>query len=151
MTSTFGARIEELKRQVGHGTLRGKVEVDQVYAAYQHEHDEFKHPDGGKAHYLRDPLFEGINSHMETLARKAITQGGSELKEGMKDVVEDLSTKVYEQAPLEFGDLKGSAHPSVESDGAVVFDRPPNVPRLSEEELRIKGHLRNLFDPSRYS
>lgn len=149
MASTFGDRIEELKARVGRGTLRGKVEVDQVYARYQHEHDEFKHPDGGKAHYLRDPLYANVDDYMRAVARTTLTEGGP--KEGMKEAVEDLSAKVYEEAPLEFGDLKASGHPSVTSDGAVVYDRPPRVPRLSEEELRIKGHLRRLFDPDRYA
>lgn len=149
MAGTFGERISELINEVGHGTLHGEVEVDQVYARYQHEHPEFKHPDGGKAFYLRDPLFEHVDEYMQKIAEKVLDRGGP--KEGMKDAMEDLSAKVYEQAPLEFGDLKASGHPKVESDGVVVYDRPPNVGRLSEEELRIKGELRGLFDPNRYS
>lgn len=148
MSGTFGAGIDRLKERVGHGKLKGSVVVDQVYAFYQHEHPEFKHPDGGKPYYLRDPLFEGADGHMQKLARKVLEPGGP--AEGMRDVVEDLCRSVYEQAPLEFGDLKGSGHPKVTSAGAVVYDRPPNVGRLSEEELRIKGELRRLFEPGRY-
>lgn len=82
---------------------------------------------------------------MGKLAARAITPEGSELREAAISAAEDLSDDVFELAPLEFGDLKASGHPSVTDDGAVVYDRAPNVGRLSEEELRIKGHLRGMF------
>lgn len=148
--SSFGDRLDELAHAVGHGKLSITCEVDQVYAKYQHENAQFKHPDGGKAFYLRDPLFEGIDSHMAKLAEGAIDASGSRLKEAAIEVSEDLATGVYEQAPLEFGDLKASAHPKVSDDDGVIYDRPPLVKRQSEEDLRIKGHLRNLFEPGRY-
>lgn len=144
MSGTFGDRTRKLAEQVGHGKLVGSVEVDQVYAKYQHEHPEFKHPEGGQAFYLRDPLFNDITGTMEKLAQKAITEQGSDIKDGMKDFTERLSSEVYDKAPLEFGDLKASGHPKVLDDGAVHYDRPPLVGRLSEEDLRAKGDLRRL-------
>lgn len=75
---------------------------------------------------------------------RVITPEGSEIREVMKDVAEDLSGKVYDLAPHEFGDLRASGHPSVIDEGAVVYDRAPHVHRLSEEELKAKSHLRAL-------
>lgn len=150
MRGTFGDGIDRLIETVGRGHLKGSVEVDQIYAKYQHEKPELNHPDGGKAYYLRDPLFEKSAEYMQKLADKTITVGGSEIEQGMVEVVEDLSTQVYIHAPLEFADLKASGHPTVESAGAVVYDRAPNVPRLTREELRIKARLRTLFEPGRY-
>ena len=134
--STFGEGIERLKAAVGEGNLKGSVEVDQVYAHYQHENPEFEHPRGGKPYYLRDPLFAKADEYMEKLARRAITDTGSELKEAMAANMEDLSDQVAIQAPIEFGNLKESGHPKVESDGVTVYDRPPHSPRLSKEEIR---------------
>jgi hypothetical protein len=87
---------------------------------------------------------------MEHLAESAITEEGSNLEDAMADNMEDMSEQIYLLAPWEFGDLRASGHPSVASGGATVYDRPPNVGRLSEEELRAKGELRELFDPHRY-
>jgi hypothetical protein len=148
---TFGERIDELKRQVGKGHLKGEVEVNQAYAHYQHDHPEFHHPDGGKAFYLRDPLFAGANGYMRNLADKVITEAGSDIETAMAENMESLSTEgVYAEAPWEFGDLRASGHPMVTSDGEKIYDRAPQVARLTEDELRAKGHLRALFDPDRY-
>lgn len=133
---TFGERIQELIEQVGHGHLKGTVEVDQVYAHYQHENPQFEHPRGGKAFYLRDPLFANADRYMVKLAEKAITRTGSELKDGMVENMEDLSGRVRDEAPIEFGNLKESGHPKVKSDGVTVYDRPPVSPRLTEAEIR---------------
>lgn len=149
-TGTFGAGLDRLEHSVGHGKLVGTCEVDQVYAKYQHEHPEFKHPDGGKAFYLRDPLFEKSDENMRTLASKVLAVDGDGIKGGMRDVAERLSTAVYEQAPWEFADLRASGHPKVTDDGAVWYDRAPRVHRLDDEELRIKRDLRDLFEPDRY-
>lgn len=145
MAGTFAENIDKLIESVGHGSLKGSVEVNQIYAHYQHEHPEFKHPEGGKSYYLRDPLFENHDKYMRHLAEKAITAEGSSITDGMKDNMENLSRGVFDQAPLEFGDLKGSGHPKITSDGVTVYDRPPNVHRLSKEDLRAKGELRDLF------
>lgn len=80
---------------------------------------------------------------MEKLARRAITPDGSEIERGMAEAMEDLSDDAEAKAPVEFADLKNSGHPSVTSDGATVYDRPPNVHRLSKEELKAKDRLRN--------
>ena len=149
--SQFTDRLRQFAEDLGVGKVHGQVEVDQVYAHYQHEHPEFAHPDGGKAFYLRDPLFEhGPKDFMETLAERAVTETGTDVQGGMADNMEQLSLDVYEQAPWEFGDLRASGHPKVTQDDAVLYDRPPNVHRLGPDELRAKGVLRDLFDPDRY-
>ena len=55
--------------------------------------------------------------------------------------VENLAEEggVAKLAPVELGDLKSSGHPTVESDGHVVYDRPPRQHRLTEQELKAKG------------
>lgn len=143
--ASFDERIDHLSEQVGHGTLSMKLEVDQVYAHYQEVGADFRHPEGGQAFYLRDTLYVDNDKHLESLAARAVTPEGSELKSAAIGVSEDLSQGVFKRAPLEFGDLKASGHPTVTDDGAVIYDRPPNVHRLSEEELRIKHGVRRLF------
>lgn len=134
MPSDFFERIEELQDRVGDGTLTGKVEVDQVYARYQHEGLDFRHPRGGQAKYLEQPFLAGASGHMQTLARTVLEPDGPH--RGMKDVVENTAHDVFVHAPVEFDNLRRSGHPSVEDNGSVVYDRPPEVPRLTEEQLR---------------
>jgi len=152
MGGDFFDRIDELADAVGRGSLTGKVKVDQVYAHYIHEGVN-RHTgaplvmhEGGQAHFLRDPLFEGSDKRMESLAARAITPEGSELREAMIDGMEDLSDDVFDLAPREFGDLRASGHPTVTDDGAVVYDRPPHVPRLNDDDLRAKHEVRSLFN-----
>lgn len=146
MSGTFIAGIEELLKKTPERVV-GRVEVDQVYAHYQHEHPEFHHPDGGQAFYLRDPLFGKAGRYLRRLSQGAVH---GELVKAMTENMEDLSLEVYQRAPWEFGDLRASGHPTVWADGALVYDRPPLCRRLSAEELKIKSHLRYLFDPNRY-
>lgn len=149
MKGEFGASMDRLLEQTPT-RVTGHVEVNQVYAHYQHEHPEFHHPDGGQAFYLKEPLYVKAGEYLVRLARRAITKRGVELRKAMIDNMEDLSLEVFHRAPWEFGDLRASGHPTVEEDGQVVYDRPPMIHRLSEEELKIKHHLRYLYDPHRY-
>lgn len=131
----FFERIAELREKVGHDRLVGKVEVDQVYAHYQHEGLDLAHPRGGQAKYLEQPLLSGSEDWMRTVAKSLLEEGPAD---GMKDVVERVSGKVSEHAPVEFDHLRRSGHPTVTDDGATVYDRPPEVGRLSEEELKAE-------------
>ena len=149
MPGDFIERIDALLADTPH-RVSGHVEVNQVYAHYQHEHPEFHHPDGGEAFYLKTPLFAKAEEYLRRVGKKAIDQRGVHVVEAMIENMEDLSLEVYNRAPWEFADLRASGHPIVEADGKVVYDRAPMVHRLSEEELRIKAHLRYLFDPHRY-
>ena len=137
--------IDQTPREV-----KGGVKVNQVYAHYQHAHPEFRHPSGGEAFYLTTPLFAKVDKYMRAIGEACITKDGVNLVQPMADQMEDLSTEVYNRAPWEFGDLRASGNPWVEADGEVWYDRPPNCARLSEDELKIKDHLRYLTDPHRY-
>lgn len=145
----FSEGIQRLIDQTPSRIKMGVV-VDQVYAHYQHEHPEFHHPDGGSAFYLRDPLLGKARGYLEHVSKRCITSRGIEVRKAMIDNAEDLSLEVYHRAPWEFGDLRASGSPWVEEDGTRVYDRKPLCPRLSPDELKIKSHLRYLFDPHRY-
>lgn len=137
---TFHDRIEELIESVGDGHLTGTVEVDQLYAAIQHESLSFKHPRGGRAKYLSGPLLENSYTYVQEWAQSLLT---GKLKEAMIKSMEDLSKEVYDRAPREFNDLRLSAHPIVMDGDMKAYDRPPFRARLSDEELRAKGQLRS--------
>ena len=141
MPGDFAEGIDELQRRVGVGSLVGKVEVDQVYAHYQHEDLSLKHRDGGPK-YLQAPLLEFMHDYMSRLAESVLDYQGPEY--GMRQVVEHLSEQVTIRAPLLYGNLRTSGHPTVEDDGAVVYDRPPISHRLTEEEIKHLFHANLL-------
>jgi hypothetical protein len=122
-------------------TLRGQVTVDQVYAHYQHEHLEFRHPRGGRALYLQAPLYEHYEGYLADYARDVLDDGG---QHAMERSVEHLSDQVELLAPREFGDLMRSGHPEVYSGERRVYDNPPGQHRLTEAELKMKARLRHL-------
>lgn len=152
MAGDFQQRTADLADMVGHGKLEGKVEVDQVYAAAQHEGVWAtgplagvvirNHPQGGQAHFLSEPLIADAPQSMQRLADHTLEPDG--LHRAMEDNVEDLSGRVHDKAPREFGDLRDSAHPTVTDDGRTVYDRPPVRPRLSEAALKEKAKRRRL-------
>jgi hypothetical protein len=144
MAGSFTERMESLIASTGAGTLSSRVEVDQVYAAYQEFREELRHPRGGQAHYLRDSLYHQIEPIMGNLA------GGLLEPEGLKGAgrrnAELISDMVEVLAPVEFNDLRRSGHPTATDDGELYFDRAPHVPRLTEEQLRAKGDRRRMTD-----
>ena len=121
-------------------TLRGQVTVDQVYAHYQHEHLEFRHPRGGRALYLQAPFYEHYDGYLRDYAGSVLDDGG---QRSMEHSMEHLSDQVEVHAPREFGDLMRSGHPEV-IQGVHHYDRPPKQHRLSEAELKLKNRLRHL-------
>lgn len=141
MAGTFDRRMRDLADRVGGGAMTARVEVDQVYAKYQHERTDLRHPGGGKANFLRDPLFSSADDGLREVARTVLDFGP---EPAMIDFSEGLAQGVYEQAPFEFGDLKASPHPTVTDGESTVYDRAPMIHRLTDEELRIKGELRAL-------
>jgi hypothetical protein len=144
VSGTFTDRMRALEDQVGPGRLTGSVVVDQVYAKYQELREDLRHPGGGQAHYLQGSLYDDLDAHMQRLTSSLVTEDGSAVRKGMENVAEAVAHGVYERAPFEFGDLKASPHPTVTDDGATIYDRPPMVHRLTDDELRAKGHLRRL-------
>jgi hypothetical protein len=133
---TFDERIGALAEQIGFGSVIGSVEVDQVYAHYQHENVALRHPRGGGPFYLTAPLMERWELYMQNMA-DALLDG--RLREAMAENMEDLSREVSERAPIEFGFLRGSGHPTVRDDGVVTYDRPPLYHRLTEAEIYALG------------
>jgi hypothetical protein len=118
---------------VGDGMLIGTVAYDQAYAHRQHEETTWKHPRGGQAHYLSIPLWANMHGYLERIADHTLQEGGPRL--GMIVSMELLARESASLAPIEIGTLRGSVHPSVEDNGVVVYDRPPDVPRLPDEVL----------------
>lgn len=139
---TFSERMHELRRMTGAPEhLRASVTVDQIYAHYQHEHLEFRHPRGGRALYLQVPFFGHYGEYLEMYAREVLDNGG---QRALGNGMERLSDEVETEAPREFGDLMRSGHPEVRQGERIVYDRQPRQHRLSEGELRMKARLRHL-------
>jgi hypothetical protein len=136
--SAFTDRIEQLREMTGSrdGVIRARVEVDQVYAHYQHEHLELHHPRGGQAKFLEQPLLEHYRSYLDDYARTVLDDGG---QQAMKRSAEHLSDQVELRAPREWGDLLKSGHPQVHLGAREVYDREPKVHRLTKQELRAKS------------
>lgn len=141
MPGDFFDGVAALKDMVG-SPIGGDVTVDQVYAAPIERGfwetgplaGHTNHPrHGGQTHFLRDGLHENADLYLQNLADDALEPGG--LYRAMVDNVEYLSAQVEQRAPVEFDNLRRSAHPTVTRDGGVVYDRAPAVTRLSREEL----------------
>lgn len=148
MSGTFALRIDELRERThcGEGRLGGSVTVDQIYAHYQHEHLEFKHPRGGQARYLANGLEGSYRDYLAAIADRFLEDGG---REAMRLSMEHLSNEVFTRAPREFQDLRRSGHPQVTQGQRTVYDRPPLAHRLSASELRAKSRLRYAGLPDR--
>jgi hypothetical protein len=145
MTERFMARMDELRARTGcrEGRLSGSVTVNQVYAHYQHEHLEFRHPRGGQAKYLEAPLMASVFTIFQDVAREYTDDGGERaMARQMELLAEEQGVSVF--APVEFEDLRRSGHPKVERGGRVLYDRQPRQHRLSADELRVKARLRKL-------
>jgi hypothetical protein len=138
VSGDFAAKMDELAERVGSGKLIGDVVVDQIYAKYQHESLDLRHPRGGQAKYLSQPLLDNRDDYLRRIARTVLDDGGVE---GMRSSMEDLAGEggVSSRAPVLWGDLRRSGAPSVTSDGTEVYARPPHARRLSEQELRDKA------------
>lgn len=133
MAGDFDERMAELADRVGRGDLVGSVEVDQIYAQYQHEGLDLRHPRGGQAKYLEQPLYDKADRYLQDVA-DAVLDGRA--ADAMADAMEDLSGQVQKLAPVDFNNLRQSGHPVVTDDGATVYDRAPIQRRLTEEELK---------------
>ncbi len=164
MSDTFFERMDLLRTLVPAKGIEGYVEVNQVYARYQdgwgdpdmpagtvttptqmsHSQPgvknpvgklgpEFDHPMGGEAGYLTQTLTRRSPEYVDMLC-KAIDET-TPFKDVAVKIVEDLASAVFELAPIEFWVLRMSAHPVVKVDDIIEYDRPPLMPRLSQEEL----------------
>lgn len=131
-------RIGELQEQVGQGTLTGHLLRDQVYAHYQEARLDLRHPQGGQAMYQETSLYDYRGEYLQQVADRALEN----ITSGMIEAVEAFDGHAAQRCPKELTLLSRSGHPSVTSQGAVVYDRAPEVPRLSKEDLRELAHQR---------
>lgn len=129
----FAEGVKELDELVGRGKLTGKLVVDQIYAKYQHERLDLRHPRGGSARFLAGPLFTNHRSYLERLAKAALT---GELERAMLDCVESLNGSMSAAAPINHNNLRRSGSPRVTSEGQLVAYREPQQRRLTEQELK---------------
>lgn len=136
-----GDRVRQLAEHIGTGELLGTVEVNQIYAHYQHEHPEFRHPRGGQAFYLQEPLYAGAEGYVQRVADDLLDLDKS-IADALFDGMKDLVTQVETTAPVFWGNLRESGHATVTDKGAVVHDEPPKQARLSESELRALSKAR---------
>jgi hypothetical protein len=136
VSGTFSGRMDDLEKRIGISRSGMSVVVDQVYAHYQHERMDMRHPRGGHAKYLEQPLYDHYRDYLAWYAQGVLDDGGTA---ALKKAAEHLSDQVELHAPREWGDLMRSGHPSVTRDGHTVYDRPPKAARLSRDELRLKS------------
>lgn len=127
-----GAGADKIRDRVGKGQLTGKLIVDQVYARYQHERLDLKHPRGGYPKYLWLTLIVGKDQMLEKLAKSVLETGPAE---GMKRAMEDQDGRLANYAPVLWNNLRNSGNPQVWDNGAKVYDRPARQPRMTREQL----------------
>jgi hypothetical protein len=139
---SFSDGVEELI-QATEFDLVGSLTVDQIYAHYQEVGIEFNHPEGGIALALATSLLHKHPDMLRTLA-DGILHGRTAMQDAMAKCMEDLNWEYYDLAPREFSDLRASGSPEVLDGDEQVYHRPPNVHRLSAEELRAKAEVKAL-------
>lgn len=125
--------VPDLLDRVGDGLLRGRLKDDQVYAQYQHERLDLKHPRGGKARYLADPLMAEHQQYYAHMAENALEPDG--LLQAMIDAVQSLNGSMSQQAPVDLNNLRRSGTESVWDNGQLAYRKPAEQKRLSREEL----------------
>jgi hypothetical protein len=137
--STFDGRINQLIGQIGGPHVDGIIEVNQVYAHRQHEDTMYKHPHGGQAKYLEGPLFARASFYLAYMADHMLDTGGP--AKAMEHILNDLADKARDRTPIWGDDLRRSYHLVVTVNGAVVYDKPPEQHRLTQQEIREKHRL----------
>lgn len=105
---------------------------------------DLHHPRGGQAKFLEQPLFAQFSRYLSLYAKTVLTDGG---RAAMAQSMENLSDQVKFHAPVEFNHLRRSGHPKVTLGEAVIYDRAPEVERLTEAELRALNRIRWLTMP----
>lgn len=75
---------------------------------------------------------DGHDSYLTDIARRLLDEGPDQ---PMVDAMKDLAGESAERCPKELTILAHSVHPEVTVGGNQVWDQPPEVPRLTEQEL----------------
>ena len=81
---------------------------------------------------------DNYRAYLDDYAKTVLDDGG---QGAMRRAADHLADEVAMNAPREFGDLIRSAHPHVERDGKVTYDRPPFQARLTKGELAAKSRI----------
>lgn len=147
----FSEGIAELKRIVGTGKLDATVTVAQVYAAPQ-ERSFWEtgplagvrirnHPGGGGGNFLGSQIAERAPHELQSWLSRAISDRIPTI-DSARQFGEAVAKGVETRAPVEFNNLRRSAAVTVTDDGAVVFEKPATVPRLSRDQLRALARNR---------
>jgi hypothetical protein len=136
-----GAGADKVRDRVGKGPLKGKLIVDQVYARYQHERLDLKHPRGGYPKYLWLSLVIGKDAMLQKLAKSVLEVGPAD---GMRQAMEDQDGRLARYAPVWLNNLRNSGNPQVWDNGSKVYDRPARQPRLTREQLKALRRGENL-------
>lgn len=136
---TWRQRLDQLERNVGRGALVGQYAVDQRYAAYQHVHKHLRHPRGGGPDYVSVPLAARHREWYRGIAA-GLLDGSAPVR--MAEAMDDLDGQVRILAPLDENDLRRSGQYTVTDGDAVAIQRAPEVPRLTDAELRAKARRR---------
>jgi len=123
--------------------VTASVIVDQIYAQYQHEGLEFRHPRGGRAKYLEGPLFERYPESVEEFALGLLRVEEETAGRRWAATGRELVRAVGTEAPLEFGDLRRSAALTVREGTKVIVDEPALQRRLTDAETHAKGRNPN--------
>lgn len=76
--------------------------------------------------------------YLANYAKGVLDDGG---RKAMAANMENLSDQVKFHAPVLFNHLRRSGHPVVTLGGVTVYDREPEVHRLTEEQLRQQNRL----------
>lgn len=143
--STFDQRIRELADRVGSGRLVGTVERNQAYAQVQHEDLSLRHPNGGQAKYQETALLGQHQQYLQAIA-DAVLEG--HMEQAMGRMMERFDGDSARLAPKDTTVLARSGHPVVRSGNRIVYDRPPEVPRLSPAELlALRMKVRGRSNP----
>jgi hypothetical protein len=137
MKSFVRQGVPQLKRLVGDGLLRSVVTVDQVYALDQHETLTYRHDGNRGPKYLTRALMENYVSYLSEIADGILRDGGRHAI--IQSAVYMATRELWSRTPIEYENLKDSGWAQVFDDGTLIFERPADQHRLSEEELRRRA------------
>lgn len=132
--------IQQLIDRTAGPNVEAKVVVDQIYAKFQHESLDLRHPRGGRAKFLEFPLFENRDAWIEEFA-VGLLNARTSAANRWGGLGRKLVRRVAVEAPIEFGDLRQSGALTVKEGGSVIIDEPAIQRRLTEEEIDAKKML----------
>lgn len=134
--------IQDLIDRTTGPKVKATVTVNQPYAQDQHETLYYRHPRGGQAKYLEEPLFTKHPQWLQRFADRLLMRGKDAATE-WGGVGRALKNEVPKTAPVEFGDLRRSAGLTVTEGGNMVIEEPPAQDRLTDPELDAKDFMRH--------